>query len=68
MFFGLVRAGTNGTSWRLAAEGGGVAISLTVSALSTPAVCDVVLDLAFLVADDQILATDISFLDISREC
>jgi len=45
-----------------------VAILLTVSALSTLAVCDVVLDLAFSVADDQILATDISFLDISRKC
>ena len=68
MFFGLVRAGTNDTSWRSVAEGGSVVISLTVLALSTLAVCDVVLDLAFSVADDQIMSTDISFLDISCKC
>ena len=66
-FFDLMRAGANGTSWRFAAKGGMVAMSLTVLVLSTQAVCDVVLDLAFSFADDQILATNISFLDISRK-
>ena len=68
MVVGLVKVGANGTSWRFVAQGGRMAISLAVLALSTPAICNVVLDLAFSVPDDQILATDISFLDISCKC
>jgi hypothetical protein len=45
-----------------------VSIPLTVPALGTPAICNVLLELAFPIADDKVVKTNIGFLDISREC
>jgi hypothetical protein len=68
MVFGLVGACTNGTSWGFSAQGGRVTIPLAVATLGTPAVCDILLELAFPVADNEVVKTNVSFLDISRKC
>jgi len=44
-----------------------VAIPLAVAALCTPAVRDVLLELAFPVADNQVVQSNISFLDVFCE-
>jgi hypothetical protein len=59
---------TNCTAGVVLAECSRMTVCLAVSALGTPSVCDVVVQLAFAVAYNKILATNGSFLDVACEC
>ena len=43
-----------------------MSISLTVATLSAASICDVVIQLAFLVADDKVPASNVSLFEIAR--
>jgi len=64
----VVGASANGTAGAVSAEGSEVSVSLTVVALCAPTVCDIVIQLTFTVADNEILATDASLFDTSPKC
>jgi hypothetical protein len=68
MFASVVWAGTNGTAGVVPTKGRGMSVVLTVVALSAPSVWDVVIQLAFPVAYDEILTTDRVLLDVTRQC
>ena len=68
MLASVAGASANGTARVVPAEGSGVSLSLTVVALCALTVCDIVIQLTFTVADNEILATDASLFDTSRKC
>ena len=68
MIVGVVGASTNGTAGVVLAEGSRVSIGLGVVALGAPSVCDVVIQLAFSVADNEILTPNASLFDVTRKC
>jgi len=60
----VVGASTNGTAGVISAEGSGVSVSLTVVALCAPTVCDIVIQLTFTVADNEIWRPMLAFLTL----
>ena len=57
-------ASTNGTAGVVSTEASGVSACLAVMALGVPPVCDVVIQLTFSVADNEVLATNASLFDL----
>ena len=68
MIAGVVGASTNGTAGVVLAEGSRVSIGLAVVALCAPSVCDVVIQLAFSFADNEILTPNASLFDVAHKC
>jgi len=68
ILMGVVGAGTNSTTGVVSAEGSRVSIGLPVVALRAPSICDVVIQLAFSVADNEILTTNASLFDVTCKC
>jgi len=68
MFAGVVGAGANSTAGVISTKGCGVSIGLAVVALSASSIRDVVVQLAFPIAYDEILAADCILLDIPCQC
>ena len=60
----VVGASTNGTAGVISAEGSGVSVSLTVVALCAPTVCDIVIQLTFTVAYNEIWRPMLAFLTL----
>jgi len=65
MLSSMVGASTDSTAGVVSTEGGGVSLRLAVVALGAPAVCGIVIQLTFSVADNEILATNASLFDIA---
>ena len=42
-------------------------VGLTVTALGAPSICDIVVQFALAVADNQVLAANLGLLDVARE-
>ena len=67
VIFRFMRLRKDSAYGSIPAQSGRVTISLTVSPLSALAVRDVFVQLAFMVTDGVVLATNIGFLDVSGE-
>jgi len=63
VLFSFMRASTDRTMGSVPAECGGVAVDLAVVALSASSVCDVIVQLTFLVTDNEVLASNAGPLD-----
>ena len=68
MVFRLVWVCADCTLRGIAAQCSWVAISLALPTLGASAIGDVFFKLALSVADDKVLTTDISFLNITGKC
>jgi len=64
----VVGTGTNGTANVIPTEGSGVSVRLAIVALGAPPIWDVVVQLAFPIAYDQVLTADRTLLDVTRQC
>jgi len=64
----VVGTGTNGTANVIPTEGSGVSVRLAIVALGAPPIWDVVIQLAFSIAYDQVLTADRTLLDVTRQC
>jgi hypothetical protein len=68
MLASVVRVGANGTAGVITTKCGRMSVVLAVVTLGASSVWDVVIQLTFPVADNEILATDASLFDISCKC
>jgi hypothetical protein len=68
MLASVVRAGGNGTARVITTKCDGMSIVLAVVTLDASSIWDVVIQLAFPIADNEILATDTGLFDISCKC
>ena len=68
VFSSVVGTGTNSTGNVIPTEGSGVSAGLAIVALGTPPIWDVVVQLAFPIAYDQVLTADRTLLDIIHQC
>jgi len=68
VFASVVGTGANRTANFIPTEGYRVSVGLAIVALGTAPIWDVVVQLAFPIADDPILAANCTLLDITRQC
>ena len=59
--------GADCTAGRVSAQDGGVPVALAVAALGASAIGDVFVELAFTVADGEVVASDVSLLDTASQ-
>ena len=67
VFLSVVGTATNGTANVIPTEGSRVSVGLAIVALGAPPIWDVVFQLAYPIAYDQVLTADRTLFDITRQ-
>jgi hypothetical protein len=67
VLFGLVRVCADSTAGVVSAKRSRMTISPAVSALGAPSVCNIVIQLTFSVADDEVLSANVGLFHIARK-
>jgi len=68
VFLSVVGTGANSTANVIPTEGSRVFVGLAIVALGAPPIWDVLVQLAFPIAYDQVLMANHTLLDITRQC